>query len=461
MYLGGGVKSMAAFKEVADPGTAPGQRRFGARYISTFLFAIIVRAGKVLGEGIGFTFLFGAATGLPAAAQEAITNGGTVVATLLSGFEAPGISVGEFLLKTKLSSGVVCDTNILRSHSPTMHDYIFFVAPSFDLTRNGRNHTEKVVGSVSSVKYARYGANNVTNISVRASENYFLSPTSRILLNATILDGYEGRVSTNHEIPSDAASPVHQQVFTESIGYRKSWKKVDAGANLTLTRKRFDDVLSTTGAFLNQTDRNEDVTSFDVFLDVQHLKRIRSNLTFETAHTKIRDRLRSVDTWRLADKITVDLTSKTSVSFLAGVREQDYYNNPDAQIRPLVEYEATLRWSPTRTLILTAKGGYNDTGVDFTEGIESGGVSRHGSLEMTYRIRRDLQLIAGVSYDKTHLSDDQGVLTSFGSRAALTYELSSHAGLSFLYTFDKFESTDDELTSYDESVFLTSLNLRF
>ena len=49
-----------------------------------------------------------------------------------------------------------------------MHDYIFFVAPSFDLTRNGRNHTEKVVGSVSSVKYASYGANNVTNISVMA-----------------------------------------------------------------------------------------------------------------------------------------------------------------------------------------------------------------------------------------------------------------------------------------------------
>ncbi|MEJ2228876.1 MAG: outer membrane beta-barrel protein [Alphaproteobacteria bacterium] len=450
---------MAIVWEIAASG-APRQRCLNNGSVNAIISAFFAYIGKALRQGIVSIF-FVAAASLSASAQEVVTTGGTMIEAPLSGFEAPGISVGEFLLRSAVSTGIVYDSNILRNDSQVMRDYIFFVAPSFNLTRNGKRHTENVVGSVTNVNYARYGANDYTNISLSGSETYRLSNTSQILATGLIADRYEGRVSTNHEIPTNAASPIHQQLFRESLGFRKTWNRADAGATVTFTQMKFDDVLSTTGEILNQTDRNANDTAFDAFLNVQHSSAIRSNLTLGTLHSEVRNSERSVDTWRLAGTITVDLTSKTSISFLTGLSKQNYYNNPNIQTHPLSQYQATLQWSPMQRLTFVARGGYNETGVDYTTGISSGGISRNASLDMNYRIWRNLQLTSRLNYDKTKLSSGEGALTTVGGRVALTYELSSYAGLSFLYTYENFNTNNEDFTSYDESVFQTSLKLRF
>lgn len=425
--------------------------------------AIVAHARKALFRRIAYVFIATAVI-LPVTAQEFVargeTDGGANVARTLPGYEAPGISSGEFSLKSAVSFGVAYDSNVLRTHSNVLSDYIFFVVPSFDLKREGSKHVEEVFGSFTSAKYAKSDADDFTNIKVWGRETYLLSPTSQILVNASIADGYERRASSNHDIPTDAAEPVHNHAVQGSLGYRKSWKNVAAGTTLMALRQTYDDVKLENGAVDDQSFRNANEFSLDSYVNLQISRHIQSDLRLSAQNSIVAMEERSSNRWKLSDTIKVDLTSKTGIGFSASAREEDYYNNPDAQVRPLYEYEAFLRWSPIHRLMFTARGGYRDLGVDFSRGI-SGGEGRYSSLELEYLIWRNLQLSSSVTYEKDNLPADQGSQTSVAGRVGLTYELGSHAGLSFVYAKQKLDATSAQFTSYDENVFQMSLNLRY
>jgi hypothetical protein len=439
----------------------PRWHRVAPACLSALFYVIVSHVRGVLIGGFALGFVTIAAC-LPAATQGFVANGVNYLVGPLPGFDAPGISSGEFLLKSYVSFGVAYDSNILRSPS-AIHDYIFFVAPAFDLTRDGGNHIEELFASVVSAKYAKSDADNFTNAYVRARETYFVSPTSQIVVNSSFADGYQRRISDNHDIPANAAAPVHYQTLLDSLAYTKFWENVSAGATLTASHATYDDVKSISGAILDQTFRDENDFALQAFLNAQLSQHINSNLTFFAGHSDVRDQSRNSDQWRLSNTTTVDLTSKTSIGFLAGVKEQDYYNNPLlGPPRPLYQYEALLRWSPVQTLIFTGRGGYHDLDVDFTKGILGGGVGRYGSLDFTYLISRNLQLTSGLRYEKSVLSGNQVELTTVAGRAGLIYEFSSHAGLSFVYTLEKLDATNPaQFAPYDENVFQASLNLRF
>ena len=282
-----------------------------ARGVAAFFSATIPPFREILGAGIGLAFL-AAGGGLHAAAQQFIANGGDVARGALPGFEAPGISSGDYLLRSTVSVGAAYDSNIQRTQSNVLPDTIFFVSPTFDLTRDGGKHVEEIFARVTSAAYARSDADNFTDAYVRASESYLLSPGSQVLVNASVADGYERRVSSNYEIPSDAAEPVHQQSLLGSVAYLKSWGHLDTGATLTATHQAFDDIKSISGAILDQTYRNEDDLALRTFLNLQLSPRIQSNVTFAATASRIGDQARDSDQWSLSDTSTVTLTSKTT-----------------------------------------------------------------------------------------------------------------------------------------------------
>jgi len=99
--------------------------------------------------------------------------------------------------------------------------------------------------------------------------------------------------------------------------------------------------------------------------------------------------------------------------------------------------------------------------VDFTRGFTGGGVGRYGALDLTYLIRRDLQFVSGLRYERMHFSGNAEVQDSVTGRAGLTYELSPYAGLSFLYMLQKIDSNSTQFTPYDENIIQSSVNFRF
>jgi hypothetical protein len=452
------MEQHCGYHVIAAPGTSPMRRRFRPQGV-IHRFRMIAMRGRRVAVTLGILVLMAAGAVSQAAAQDFIGGGPYAVATL-PGFEAPGITSGDFLLRSQVSFGAAYDSNILRTSSPTQ-DYIYFVAPSFELTRNGGNHVEDVFVSVSSARYAQSDADSFNNAVVRASETYFLSPTSQILISGSFSDGYERRTSSNHDIPTDAAAPVHEQIMFATAGYTKSWDAFTAGAMVSAGRSTYDDVRSVSGTLLDQSFRDETDLSVITFLSVRLSAHIQNELAFSVSHSELRDKLRDSDQWRLSDNINIDLTSKTGAGFLIAVREQDYYNNPQLAVTPLAEYEGLLRWSPIARMTFTARGGYHDLGVNYITGYSGGGAGRYGSLDLSYLIRRNLQLVSGVSYEKMVMGGTQGTQDAISGRAALNYELSSYAGISFLYTFQKLDASSAQFASYDENILQTSLNLRF
>jgi hypothetical protein len=389
-------------------------------------------------------------------AQEFLNPGNVA----LDGYKGPGVTSGDFLVRQAVSFGIAYDSNILESHSRNLQDAIFFVSPFIDIVHDSNKSIQEVIASATTTRYFSDVSDNYTNLYVSAKETYFITPADAVTALASFADGYQRRVSRNFDIPLDAATPVPETILLGTIGYRHTWKNYEAGINFTASAENFGNVRSLAGAVLDQQFRNERDLFLDGFLNIQLNSYLRSNLVVQTFDIEYQLRSRNYNQWRVADTITADLTSKTSIGFLVGLREQNTYNDPAIHLGLLGEYAGLLTWRPTQLLSFNATVGYRDFGVDYVQGIFAGGFSPYYSLDASYLIWRDLRFDTRVQFEKRYLAGNFDVENVLTYRAALTYELSAYAGLSFLANSQQWLSRLPTNT-FNETTFQTSLNLRF
>jgi hypothetical protein len=389
-------------------------------------------------------------------AQEFLNPGNVA----LEGYQAPGIASGEFLIKQGVSFGVAYDSNVLQSHSHNLQDVIFFVSPFVDIIHDSNKSIQEVIASATTTRYFSDVSDNYTDLYLSAKETYFLSPASAVTALASFSDGYQRRISRNFDIPINAATPVPEVIFLGNLGYRHTWDNYEAGITFTASAENFGNVRSLAGTFLNQQFRNEKDLLLDSFFNTQLGSHVRSNLVVQASDVEYQLQIRNFNQWRVADTITVDLTSKTSVGFLIGLREQNLYNNPAIHLGLLGEYAGLFTWSPSRLLSFNATVGYRDFGVDYVQGIFAGGFAPYYSLDASYLLWHNLRFDTRVQFEKRYLPGNFDVENILTYRAALTYELSRYAGVSFLANTQQWLSRQPSNT-FNETTFQTSLNLRF
>jgi hypothetical protein len=391
-----------------------------------------------------------------ARAQEFLNPGNVA----LDGYKAPGITSGDFLVKQAVSFGLAYDSNVLQSHSRNVQDVIFFVSPFIDIIHDSNKSVQEVIASATTARYFSDVGDNYTNLYVSAKETYFLSPASVITALVSFADGYQRRVSRNFDIPLDAATPVPETILLGSVGYRHTWSNYEAGISFTASAENFGNIRSLAGAFLNQQFRNENDLLLDGFFNIQLNSYLRSNLVVQAFDIEYQLRVRNYNQWRIADTITADLTSKTSIGFLIGVREQNVYNDPTIHLGLLGEYAGLLSWRPTQRLSFNATVGYRDFGVDYVQGIYAGGFSPYYALDASYLIWHNLRFDTRVQFEKRYLAGNFDIENVLTYRAALTYELNSYAGVSFLANSQQWLARLPSNT-FNETTFQTSLNVRF
>jgi hypothetical protein len=142
------------------------------------------------------------------------------------------------------------------------------------------------------------------------------------------------------------------------------------------------------------------------------------------------------------------------------LKEQNLYNNPAIHLGLLAEYAGLLTWRPTQILSFNGTAGYRDYGVDYVQGIFAGGFAPYYSMDASYSLWHNLRLDAGAQFEKRSLPGHVDVENILTYRAALTYELSGYAGVSFLANTQQWLSRQPSNT-FNETTFQTSLNLRF
>lgn len=378
----------------------------------------------------------------------------------IPGFAPPGVYIDNFLVNSAVSIGLAYDSNIYESHSHPVQDYIFFVSALEDLVHQSGRSTQELVVSATNATYFKSENDDYTDVYVSAKESFLITPTTLLFAGASVSDGYQRRVSINFDIPSNAASPVPELILLGYAGVKQIGPNFEAGATVTYSQEQFSDVYSITHTLLDQQFRNEQDLLFDSFFNIQIYARVRSSLVFQAADIEYKLQSRNFDQWRLADTITLDVTPQTSFGVLVEVREQYLYNNPAVQLGLLMEYEAQLEWHPNPLLIVRVIGGYHDLGIDYVTGIYAGGFAPHYGFDARYSIWNNLQLGAGVDFEKRYLVGNADVEDVTSYKAIISYELSSYAGLSFLFNNLEWNSRLPN-NSFNETIFQSSLNLRF
>ncbi len=421
--------------------------------------ALIMRGARAITFAF-FVFLHAAVFGGVATAQDFL---GPTHA--LPEYAAPGIQQGDFLINQAVSFGLAYDSNILQSHSHGIQDFIFFVSPAVDITHNAVDHVDELLVSATNATYFKSENDDYTDVYVRASETYFLSPTDQIAINASLADGYQRRTVTNFEAVGNPSGPIHEMLQLGSLSYKHTGSIYEAGVAVTASAEQLDNMLSTTGTLLDESIYNQNDLALDSFFRIELSSRVKSELIFQAANFDYKDKFLSYEQWRAGDAITVDLTSKTNIRLFAGMKEQYLTNIPGATTGLLAEYEAQANWSPTQLLSLFAKTGYHDLGLDYLNGIgngvfNSGGYGTYYSFGGSYMIWRNLQFTTSFAVEKRYIGGNQDVQDDLTYKAALTYEFNSYAGISLLYDGVQWNSRFQQY-NFNENIFQTSFNLRF
>ena len=185
------MEHYCGYRVVVAPGKRPKVALLSGRIALLPFSCPIVRHARVaLSAAIALAF---AATRqcLPAAAQQFIANAGYGGAGIqpLPGLDSlRHIFRRVFAEKHGFSSASAYDSNILRTQSNAIQDYIFFVTPAFDLTRDGGNHIEEVFASVTTARYANSEADDFTNAYRKGKRNLLLSPSSQVAGKCNVLE---------------------------------------------------------------------------------------------------------------------------------------------------------------------------------------------------------------------------------------------------------------------------------
>lgn len=381
-------------------------------------------------------------------------------ANSLPGYQGDGIKSGDYLVKFNMSSGVGYDSNILESHYNPLQTYLFFVSPTLDVIKDSGRSQQELFVSGTATAFNESSPDNYQDVYVSLRNTYALTPTSQVFAYAAVADGYERRISQNFQIPFNASTPVHEQVYLTSVGYNTQISNdVQAGFYVKASAENYDHIFSVSGTYQDQSYRNENDLIVYGWLNWDINSRISSTLSVQAFNSSFEERTLDFNQAEITDTITAAITSKLKLSVMAGVTGVDNYNNPAVSFGPLMEYNSQIAWNPTARLAFRVIGGYRDLGLDYIAGIE-GGYGYYGAFDMSYLIWRNLSLQAGVAYEKRYQPGSFIPDKILQMRSVLTYEINSHTSVSLLAGQQDWNSPYP-INTFNETLVEFSLNIRF
>jgi hypothetical protein len=378
----------------------------------------------------------------------------------LPGSAAPGVLEDNILVKTAVSTGVAYDSNIFETKAHPVHDYIFFVSPSVDIVHDSSHSVQELFVSGTIAEYANSTADDYQDVYIGLRETYSLSPTDQVYAYGAYAYGEQRRVSQNFEIPSDAASPVPEEILLGSVGYSKEWGRIQAGASVTVSSESFANIQSVSGAIIDQKLRNEQDLFVNSYASVQITPFVTSVFWVQGLNSEFGLATLDYSEFRVVNTTNVAVTSKVDIGVLLGIREQDVYNNPAIHLGPLAEYELQANWRPTPLLSFRLIAGYHDLGVDYITGVFAGGFASYYSFDVSYWLRRNIGLQAGVAFEKRYLAGNVDIENILYYKAGLTYDFNTNVGISLLFSSQQWSSRLP-IDTFNESIVESSLNFRF
>ena len=305
--------------------------------------------------------------------------GDTVLSREAARLREGGIKAGSFTIMPDASIMVTVDDNILADSDNPITDGIVTLRPAIAIESDWSRHALDISGNIQNITYLENSSENATEFNLLASGRIDVSRQTRISLSAD----YNQQAERRGDLGSfqAAAERARFSALGGSVRLNQSLGRVALQAEGRYREWSYDDVPLTSGAILDQSFRDFQVTSgsLQVGVNVSPITQIFSRFTAESRRYDLRpgdagfDPLtfvdRSADSLRLEVGLQRQLTELLTATVRLGYLDFSY---PDPKVRDfkVFAYFATVRWNPTplTTISLASERSVDETVSPTTAG---------------------------------------------------------------------------------------------
>lgn len=375
----------------------------------------------------------------PVSAQD-VTRGETVMDRPRPELDPLGVHLGGFQLFPSLSVGESYRDNIFDTQGGKQSDEITDIRPALKLQSNWSRHALTLFSDARIDRYAEHSHEDFNDFAVGGRGRVDVVDRSHLDLGSSYNQRHEDRSS-----PDDVRG-VKPTEFTDTnvnVGGTAAFNRLTVGLNGVFDRYLFSNVQSSTGATINNQDRNRDESSvlMRVGYEVGPLREVfvRGGYNRRSYSSKRDDNgfERSSDGYEISVGADYDITGVTSAEVFVGYRRQSY-NDVRLSNATGVGAGAKLIWNVTK--LTTVTGELTREVEESTLLGASSYFATRGRLRVDHELLRNLILHAGglygndayqgISRDDQHAEADVGAIYQMNRYLALSGDYGYRARMS-------------------------------
>jgi hypothetical protein len=373
-------------------------------------------------------------------------------------YDAKGIPLGGFRLFPTLDLGGSYDSNILRTDTDYVDDYIFNIVPTYKIQSQWNQHMLEFYGGLNDYQYAQNTSENVTTWNAGADGRYDVTGGTFLYANGVATHLFESRSSPN-SIGLQAAPNEYFQYHGELSGtYQPNRLGVSLGGQIDSYIYQYTPMIG--GGYEDNQDRN--MTEYQAFAKALYdfspgysgfVRAVYDDRAFD----QFLDRTgvhRSSLGYRIDGGVDLQLSHLISGEIYLGYLQQDFAK-PLPNVDGL-DYSVRIDWLATPLLTVHLQGGRSLTQVILQETSVSD--DKSVGLSADYELLRNLIIQASGNYiDSTYpgiAREDEYPQFGVGAR----YLINNYASAHLSYTYSE-RTTNIPVSGFNDNLIALSLDL--
>ncbi len=291
----------------------------------------------------------GLPAGVPSASAQELPRGVTVTERPRPELDPLGLRVGGFLIFPAFAVSERYDDNIFRQDTGEIDDFITSFQPSVALRSQWSNHALNVHGTADVARYAEQSDENFQDYDVGFDGRIDITRNANLFGAATYAQHHEDRGS-----PDDVrgVEPGEFTTLTGKAGYFQRFGRFNGTLTGDVVDYNFDDVATSTGAIINNDDRDRNKYVASVRLAYEILPEYEA---FVKASYNTGDYDDGVDDngfdrdshgYEIAAGTMIDFSGVTFGEVFAGVQSQEF-DDPQLNTVEGPSFGGAITWNVT------------------------------------------------------------------------------------------------------------------
>ncbi|MGA1856157.1 outer membrane beta-barrel protein [Azospirillum sp. 11R-A] len=269
-------------------------------------------------------------------------------------YQPKGVELGSFILFPAIENEVLFNSNIYSTRDNVKADIVDKVMPEIKLRSRFSEHAVNFTARAEQFLYRTHDAENHLDANIMADGRYDLSRDWEANGLLSFNRSYEDRGS-----PDAVAGehPTLTNTYSTRLGSKQRSGRMTYAAVLTLDRRLYGDVSTSTGTAINNSDRNRIESegtvsaSYELFPGYAAVAELSAN---RRRYDDRRDDLGfERSSWGYAARtgVSVDLSQLVRGDFTVGYMAQDYEDSRFTDPHGL-SVRASFNWTPSKLTVV-------------------------------------------------------------------------------------------------------------